>query len=461
MKQTLILIDNLNYLSQKLNIMDHQPITVFWNSKFVDVKSIKLLARSVEEIYASPTILGEASTILGRKISLLEGGKSIQLEKKLQTDRPIAFFVANDTIAKMLVNIAKILELPSFFILPNSKNENALDVIASENLPFIINKPGLLALKIPSVLVMGNDWGDEERQLIKSATRLNIPSVCIQDGDLQWEFEMKPMQWATFSFLQGPIAIKYLPRTVYFLTGNPRFDSLSQIPLPAETVVMINSNFAYGILDDKRDEWIDDIVSACNRVGHDFFISQHPREMKKIVKYPVKKSNASVIYSQIFECSILVSRFSTVISEAILMGRQAIYYNPHGETMQLFNDDNTNGIYKAYSRDELLKIFESIKCVGGKNQIDRNNFTLMHCGCNDGFASQRCANSIQEIKRWSDGFSKASFFLRFFYLTSEKIENIYAIIHSVVRNFFKSIKSIIPLPIRSAVKNFFKSRNSL
>ncbi len=43
------------------------------------------------------------------------------------------------------------------------------------------------------------------------------------------------------------------------------------------------------------------------------------------------------------------------------MGRKVIYYNPHKEKMVLFNQDETGGILKAFSYEELLsKIDEAI-----------------------------------------------------------------------------------------------------
>jgi hypothetical protein len=417
------------------------PVLVFWDARCVDLEGIKFLANSFDEIIASPAISVEASRVLGHEISSLVCDDFERQAFAFQPERPVAFFVSNDTIARMMVSVVKNFSAPSFFVLPNTKNEGALDVIRSENLPFEINRPGLLASKYPSVVVLGNDWGWEEKQLVKSAAQLKIPSVCIQEGCLDWQEKSKRMQWATFSLVQGPITIKYLPRNVYFITGNPRFDSLAQTPLPVSQVVMINSNFTYGIFEEQRDRWLADVTSACCQVGFDFFISQHPRDGQKIDHYPVKQSNVGIVHSHISDCSILVSRFSTVVYEAALMGRHVIYYNPHGETMQLFNDDDTAGIYKAYCLDELLLIFEKIKNEAELNKVARKNFNLLHCGNQDGNASKRCANSIGAIMLW--GYTLPRVFLpkRFYYFVSEQIVYIFVKTHNSIRALRSFLKS--------------------
>ncbi|RJR07415.1 hypothetical protein C4588_06965 [Candidatus Parcubacteria bacterium] len=426
-------------LAKTLRQNNPDCIVIYWNKSATDIVSAKILASSCTHILADASILQEVASELGMPVMpLIFPGKArltVRSGEK-SANRPIAFFVASDTIAKMLKGVTAYLNVPYFYILPSSKNEGAFESLLSDNVQIFPNTAGLLATKYPAILVLGNDWGGEEMDLIKSASRLKIPSVCIQEGCLDWQGEARRMQWATYPFIQGPITTEYLSREIYFLTGNPKFDTLTAVPLPTRPKVMVNCNFTYGIFEEERDRWLEDIATACITTGFDFFISQHPRDKKQIEKYPVKRSNASVVHSQIAESSILVSRFSTVIHEAVLMGRQAIYYNPHGEPMQLFNEDKTNGIYKASSLEELLAVFENLKNGRELKASDSSNFALLHCGSADGKASQRCANSIQEIRKWSGSFTVA-FDRRIFYFIYEHIANGVGIMRHFVRNHVK------------------------
>src|SRR5690606_18353522 len=97
-----------------------------------------------------------------------------------------------------------------------------------------------------------------------------------------------------------------------------------------------------------------------------------------------------MIHSFIEECSILISRFSTVIYEAMHMGRQAIYFNPHGETMRLFNEDATGGIHKSNNSEDLIRVLRNALEGDSREQQERMNaFLTLHCGSTDGNAALR------------------------------------------------------------------------
>jgi CDP-glycerol glycerophosphotransferase (TagB/SpsB family) len=154
------------------------------------------------------------------------------------------------------------------------------------------------------------------------------------------------MLHADFAFLQGPVICKYIRKdSNVIVTGNPKYDSFYEAPLPKETTVMINCNFTYGIYEDGRDQWIRDVAETCGKLGLDFFISKHLRD-KTIFpdENQVIDSDAFKLKQQLESSSILVSRFSTVIYEAAAMGREVVYYNPHNEHYQLFKEDDTGDI---------------------------------------------------------------------------------------------------------------------
>ncbi|MCK4794772.1 MAG: hypothetical protein KAV87_64175, partial [Desulfobacteraceae bacterium] len=221
--------------------------------------------------------------------------------------------------------------------------------------------------------------------------------VCLQEGAVDFDTSRR-MQWCDYPLIQGPIALEYLPQKIYFLTGNPRFDHLKPSSPPKKTTVMVNCNFTYGVHEEARESWISDVVKACKELQVDFFISQHPRDPGEFPHYPVRKSNAGVVHAHIADCSILVTRSSALVYEAMLSGRQVIYYNPHGEEMRLFNEDATGGIYKSYNYATLVEsLHKAIQPMSPEQQEAHRLFLEWHCGENDGLAARRCASALAHI----------------------------------------------------------------
>ncbi|MFN3614734.1 MAG: glycosyltransferase family 2 protein, partial [Rubrimonas sp.] len=97
---------------------------------------------------------------------------------------------------------------------------------------------------------------------------------------------------------------------------------------------VINVNFTYGVLEDRRDAFLDSAVEACRAIGLDYVVSQHPADRGDLSAHPVARTG---IYDLLDEGSILISRFSTTILEALAMGRPAVYHNPIGERVPKFS----------------------------------------------------------------------------------------------------------------------------
>jgi len=309
------------------------------------------------------------------------------------------FVPSNDTHVHWMYPLAQSLK-NSFFMAISAKNERADFYLEKLGVQFLTYRSGILQTIQPRVIVFGCDWGGPEQQVIQEAKTLGYPTVCIQEGCL--DFQDAPvgrMMRADYAFLQGPVMRKYLHRENNVLvTGNPKYDSLHESPLPEKVTVMINCNFAYGIYEEARDQWIQDVVESCRELGLDFFISQHPRDNKIFPdEYQVIKSDAFKMHKQLLNTSILVSRFSTVIYEAAMMGREVVYYNPHNEHFKIFKEDDTGGISIANDRSQLFSSMRSAISNLGKKNEKRNQFLFQHCGTLNHNAGQICKNYLQKI----------------------------------------------------------------
>jgi glycosyltransferase involved in cell wall biosynthesis len=309
------------------------------------------------------------------------------------------FVPSNDTHVHWMRPLAKALEKSCFMVI-SEKNERANFYLDNLGEKFHVYKNGIIRQVKPDVLIFGCDWGGHEQQVIREASALGIPTVCIQEGCLDFmDQRANRMLHADYAFLQGPVMLKYIRKeNNVFVTGNPKYDFLYETPLPDKPMVMINSNFTYGIFEDARDQWVSDVAETCKSLGLDFFISQHPRD-KGIFpsEYKVVKSDAFKLHQQLQDSSILVSRFSTVIYEAAAMGREVVYYNPHHEPFRIFSYDVTGGIQVVHNPSDLAQAIKSAVYNLGGNNEKRREFILQHCSTLEHDAVKKCSECLQAI----------------------------------------------------------------
>jgi hypothetical protein len=100
---------------------------------------------------------------------------------------------------------------------------------------------------------------------------------------------------------------------------------------------LVNINFTYNVLTDQQSMWTQSVVRAFDEVGVPFRISAHwaQKDVPKDVR--VSSRVASEPFRDLITRSgVLVSRFSTVIFEAMARGVPVIYHNPHGEQVPTF-----------------------------------------------------------------------------------------------------------------------------
>lgn len=102
---------------------------------------------------------------------------------------------------------------------------------------------------------------------------------------------------------------------------------------PSEQLAVINVNFTYNVLEDRRDRFVETAVRACEQLGLKYLISQHPADKADLSRFHVASES---VYDLLARGSILISRFSTTILEALAMGRAVVYHNPIEERVPKF-----------------------------------------------------------------------------------------------------------------------------
>ena len=365
---------------------------VWWVDGHIDRVALRRAGGAASEVFAESSIVGEVSKAIGRPAKEV----SVARPTRPRTQGPVLFIPENDTQVIMFRPLLE--QVGDYHIMPLYKSEvEAADVTLDRlGVHYSVWKAGTVAAMKPSVVVLAVDWGPAYWDIIDECRANDVPTMCMQEGCLDFGPPMHRMEFVDYAILQGPRPMEYIEQDSFFLAGNPRFDTIEPLPLRPQPLALVNCNFTYNVFEEARDAWIADVVDACRSKGVEFFISQHPRDTGDFPSLPVRRSSAKVIHEQLRDCTVVITRFSTIIYEALLMGRKAIYFNPHGEKMWLFNDDDTGGLPKAYERSELRSALESV--LGRTVPPERERaFLEWHCGASDHAAAARCVAAIKAV----------------------------------------------------------------
>ncbi len=188
-----------------------------------------------------------------------------------------------------------------------------------------------------------NDWGDPSRAIYHLARVRGVPSFAKVEGvqdftDVDTGRIRLPYMAADHVLVQGSNDVAALDRKRLHVVGNANLETAwTEGPASVERngEVVINSNFTYGVLTDKRDAFLAESVEAILAVGLEPVISQHPADRAlpgEFVQYRTDRSMSSMLPA----VEALVTRFSTVPFEAIAYGTPFVYFNPHHEKVPTF-----------------------------------------------------------------------------------------------------------------------------
>lgn len=188
-----------------------------------------------------------------------------------------------------------------------------------------------------------NDWGEPSRAIYHLARVRGVPSFAKVEGvqdftDVDTGRIRLPYMAADHVLVQGANDIAALDRKHLHTVGNANMETAwNEGPATGERngEVVINSNFTYGVLTDKRDAFLSDAVEAIVAVGLEPVISQHPADRAlpgEFVQYRTDRSMSEMLPA----CEAVVTRFSTVPFEAIAYGTPFVYFNPHREQVPTF-----------------------------------------------------------------------------------------------------------------------------
>ena len=236
-------------------------------------------------------------------------------------------------------------------------------------------------------LVVFNDWDPRvTRPLVQDAREAGAATVGFVEGindfaDVDTERRRDAYRSVEWVLGSGENDRRYFRDMgdKFRVVGFPRVMEALRRPVraPSRRRAVINVNFTYGVLEDKRDAWVASAIEGCRLAGLDWIISQHPQDQGDLSAYPVDTRDFESVMQ---ENAILVSRFSSCIIEALAMGRPVVYHNPGTEQVEKFREPL--GAYSvSFDAPSLARALESELARPGSVEKRRTEFLKEHGDC--------------------------------------------------------------------------------
>ncbi len=176
----------------------------------------------------------------------------------------------------------------------------------------------------PRMIVCMNDWDTVVKPVIKKANACGMPTVGIVEGvqdylDVDTGRKRHPYREVGHVFLPGPFDRRYFTGSDQHLydIGVQRLDGLdahrqarAATARGTPRTAVLNVNFSYGVMTERRARWVADVAAACEQAGYRLLISQHPQDDADLSAYAV---DPRPLYTLLAEADVFISRFSGAI----------------------------------------------------------------------------------------------------------------------------------------------------
>ena len=193
----------------------------------------------------------------------------------------IAFFVPHNRYhSREMLEIARGLKRRGlycgFVCIDESYNRDykTINIMANKGFEILPFEENILEKVACRSLYVMNDWGGVVHELVKSANEKGLLTFGGVEGvndfdDCAYKIDgvgriRNPYKTVQYLFVTSKHDLMFFPNQKCYLAGIPRLDPLfEELPIfPRVNEVLINCNFTYGIYSDKRNNWIEDVVSG-------------------------------------------------------------------------------------------------------------------------------------------------------------------------------------------------------
>lgn len=196
-----------------------------------------------------------------------------------------------------------------------------------------------LAGRLASVVVM-NDWG-VPRHLVERMRRAGRPTFAWIEGVQDFDDVDTGQARAAYThvdhvFCLGEYGAGRLHSGDLTIVGSERLRELWSGPpaRPEGLHAVVNSNFTYGVMTEHRRAWLGSVAAGCDEASMPWTLSRHTAE--RGCSRP--RASPDPISELLTRSTHLIGRFSTVCYEALVLGVELVYHNPHGEQEPTFRD---------------------------------------------------------------------------------------------------------------------------
>ena len=271
-------------------------------------------------------------------------------------------------------------------IIDGFKDNKDIDVVYRDSFSYIDNK----------ILVVSIDWVPQAQVMISNSKKRGIIIVGIVDGiedfdDEDYDYKRKPYKSVDYVLLMGKDDRSGLTsnRRKSTVVGLPKLAGMykEQVFFPKQDKVLINVNFTYGTHEEERESWLKSIIDICDDLNLKYIISQHHADNGILNDEIVSDIE---VYNEIRQCSLVISRFSTIIIESLVLGKPVIYFNPHNESVSIYK--KPLGAYAVANNETELKI-EIRQQLKEKHNVrmNANEFLINKCNIDSAVSSGNLA----------------------------------------------------------------------
>jgi hypothetical protein len=210
----------------------------------------------------------------------------------------------------------------------------ALDAIAAAKRPAIDIGEAARAATPQDLIVLGNDWGP--RRLLRILNRLKargVPLTAVVEGA---RFGLPRLYKQVDELLcWGPSGLELGARHAR-IVGSPMIEKAAKLPRKHHDRprVLVNYKFS-GTAEDEGFVWGAAAIAAARAVDPDFTLTTHPSS--RGVPEGIKVSHAP-FHQLLQESTLVITKASTVIYEALAAGVAVLYFPAKDEVQAEFGD---------------------------------------------------------------------------------------------------------------------------
>jgi len=289
----------------------------------------------------------------------------------------------------------------------------------------------------PDLILATSEYGFFERGLVVAGKLNNIPTLAIQHGNIGPVHEGYIYSKNSIS-ASGSIESPYCPipdKTAVYgqfyydiltnlsaypfssvvVTGQPRYDKIvmanrifsreqfcAKLGLDPLRKIVLVATQGWPM----REVFIRSVLGALKKIPEvQIVIKPHPRENSELYRMVVDKQNVkAVILSKssdtveaLYACDVLVAAFSTVITEALVLGKPAVTVNLTDEDPTPYYKEVTMRVNKQ--QDLASAIREALHDNKTREKLKKagRRFVFNHAYKQNGKATQRVADLIEQM----------------------------------------------------------------